>query len=832
MNLSQSYILSRIAVSFFADLLLLSCANYDNPVIDTAQGNFDISCSLDFEMKDSFNQIFELPDSLKETTPITLEITDIQSKATTSWPDISDFSTDNYFQPGDYKISAHSESKSGIINFYCDTIVKLYSQRTVRLNLNLRPQESWIDNSLKNESKFSLDKVCYHSLLTGSTDSVTDINSSAFVTSGKTEVIAQISNNNDRIIFLTLENPISTESGVRYNLSTILTDNQLTLSEINGQNLSSININDRIFECQPPVINTIGFSSSEPIVATEGITLSHPVSFSIQSESPLKHIYLGVISPLINLLNGSKDPFELDLLNPTAEQEEILNQYSLYISLNEDKTQATIDFKESIEGLASIISAKSEFFISAVDNLGLVSNQKSLIVDTESVSFDVIDVTDAEIGENITTVSMIPSRSGIEINDIEFISETGKKCPILSHDFSGNKLTVELSIPEGINPEKIDLNFMGLRRTMFTVKRSVPDYTIFPDGYATSLRLKIVGHTDKVSKALTRLLKFNIDNSAASVAERDTTTCSIVINGLKPKTNYIVHSWIKDANQSQKYKVTTEEALPVPEGDFEDVDPIIQYKHLPSGGRYALTSLDLINRQNYVDVTVYWTKKYWASINSRTFCTDAKLKNTWYMQPSTEIAWEGASGSKSMMIRSVGWDMEGEPIKDWVPEPGETQTKYSQTIPNVRHHSAGRLFLGKYSFNPSTGIETVNEGVEFTSRPSSLNGFYKYIADPTHTADQGFVKVELVRRDNLMEETVVADGSLLLGPCPDFKSFNVVLKYYRQDLHPTHLKVLFLSSREAADDPTDDVNVPVTPNPEKGAFIGSTLWIDNLSFTY
>lgn len=202
------------------------------------------------------------------------------------------------------------------------------------------------------------------------------------------------------------------------------------------------------------------------------------------------------------------------------------------------------------------------------------------------------------------------------------------------------------------------------------------------------------------------------------------------------------------------------------------------------------------------------------------------------MQPSAEVVWEGASGSKSMMVKSVGWDTNGPAIPDWVPEPGTGATRYSGAVPAVAHHSAGRLFLGKYSFNPTTMTEIYNEGVAFSSRPSSLNGFYKYSPDSGDPSDRGQVTIELVRRDATTNETVIASGEYIFGSCPDFKSFNVPLVYQRYDLHPTHLKIMFTSSIQADEVPIDDNNVPVTPNLEKGTYIGSTLWIDNLSFTY
>lgn len=830
--LKQTNPFVRIGFLLSVGLAIHGCSKYENPVSSVSQGKFEISYDVEMSVTDMSGISYPLPDSLTSISPIRLIITDASTGQTHTWQDVQELSPTNTFTPGTYKVELIAETEKGGFVFSADSIVNLTADSPARISLTLKPEIAWIKNRFSSESSYSLNNLTYHSLKNGATDTASVTRPDIFIKSGETEIYADVSDKNGSSIRLLQGRPLALKKSTLYVFNAELNDDVLRLNDEDGDILSLVSLTDDLFKNASPEISTSGFSDNIPLPAVEGMTIDEAVEMNITSAFPLEHLYFAVESPLVNLLNGSTETFEIDFLNLTDEQKEIISASHLGFAINNDRTSATINFNKSIEGLASLISARSVFTLSAINTAGLVSTPKTLIVDTKSVSFDIEKVEDATIGLNIARVTLIPSMRPIEISDLTFMTGDGQICPIIESSESNDRINLDILIPEGINPVQLDLYFVGLKRNSFAVNRVIPDFAVFPDGYATSARLRIAAREEKISKALTRILSFTIDGGDVSVVERDTTNCTVVINGLRPETTYRLDANLTRGISLMTTKFKTEIAAPVPDGDFEDVDPLITFKNLPSGGRYALTSLDLVNRQNYTDISVYWPKGNWTSINDRTFCQNSKLKNTWYMQPSAEIAWEGVSGSKSMMIKSVGWDADGSPIPDWVPEPEAGTAKFSGIVPKIAHRSAGRLFLGKYSFSPSTMTEVYNEGVPFSSRPSSLNGFYKYVPDAGTQSDRGKVTIELVRRDATTSETVIASGELMFASCPDFKSFNVPLLYHRYDLHPTHLKIMFISSAEADDAPIDDINVPLTPNLERGAYIGSILWVDNLSFSY
>ena len=238
----------------------------------------------------------------------------------------------------------------------------------------------------------------------------------------------------------------------------------------------------------------------------------------------------------------------------------------------------------------------------------------------------------------------------------------------------------------------------------------------------------------------------------------------------------------------------------------------------------------MVNRQNFTDVYVQWPKKYWASNNAKTFYTDSRNKNTWYMQPAAVLKPGLTDDVKAIVISSVGWDHDGEAIPDYVQLPGES-LPYSNNVPAVAHRSAGRLFIGGYDYDPSTGSEVYTEGVNFSSRPSALNGYFKFLPDITHTDDKAFVEVRLTNISDGVE-TVIAHGSITFDTAPDYRTFSVPLTYTYFNRPASRLYVMFSSSVAAGSQEYEDDNVPVTAYPELGVMRGSSLWVSGLTFSY
>lgn len=827
------HILARISMTA-ACMAVISCSSYENPSITSSHGNLNVVASVDASFRNSAGSPVMLSDLPAIADSISMTITDLATGAKHTWSSLDDYNPMEGLRTGDYRVSLRTTTIDNLLEFVCDTMVSIRSGETSNLNVTLRPSQAWAVITTASSAPYGIDSVITHSLISGKTCTITG--NDAFPQSGINEFVATVSDGAGRSVNLTVGEPVTLQAGYRYDLKCSSSNNAVVITDDAERLSCTTQFSDDIFSAGAPTVTTSGFTSDIAMQATEGVTLSEPVRIDVSSQIPLNHLYLAIVSPLVNLIEGNTDAFEFDLLNPSVQDMAMMETASLLFTVNDTKTIATIDFTRLVENLSSRTTALSSFTLRAENAASIVADPVTLSVNTRSVSFEVVSVEPAVIGKNISHIILRPSLPGVEVSDITIYTTGGDNtsiCPIITSTRNSDLLELDIRVPDGTASLPVQLDFMGLKRCSFTIGRKVPEFGVFPDGYATSARMKIVAHDDETARGLTRMLHFSVDRNRASIAERDTSECVITINGLSPDHKYRLDAYLSNTTSVMTTTFTTEPALAIPDGDFEDAGLEFEYKHLPSGGRYALTSLDVINRQNYVDVTLYWPKKYWASVNERTFCRNASVKNTWYMQLSSEIdRSEYESGAKSIKITSVGWNMNGSPIADWVPNPGTPPASYNANVPTMGQRSAGRLFLGKYTFDPNTNTEIFEEGVPFTSRPSSLNGFYKYQPDITAINDRGLVTIQLVSRDSFGNDIVIADGRMTFGSCPDFMAFNVPLEYSRPDLHPTHLKIMFMSSSLADDKPIDDSDVPVTPLPERSAFIGSTLWVDNLSFTY
>ena len=151
-----------------------------------------------------------------------------------------------------------------------------------------------------------------------------------------------------------------------------------------------------------------------------------------------------------------------------------------------------------------------------------------------------------------------------------------------------------------------------------------------------------------------------------------------------------------------------------------------------------------------------------------------------------------------------------------------TVTKESSTVQNGTYATKlisksifgtpipGLITLGNFNINLINFEATIEGGVPFTFKPEALIGYYQY--EPV-LGDEAFIGVILLKQNGSNWDTI-ADGSFTsTSNIMNWTPFTATLNY-RSAETPTHLNIIILSSDRNA----------VQPN--------STLYIDNLTFTY
>ncbi len=674
--------------------------------------------------------------------------------------------------------------------------------------------------------QYAIDGVALHTSGHGYNEVAIDSRSPLLITPGSTTCLIRLVRNDGASMTLAMPNQIKTEAATPVQIDITGHDEKIEVKASGSS--QEFTLSHEIWEGSAPIITTQGFESGVPISLIEGYPSVKPIVMDIVSSAPLQKVTLTLKG---KYLADQDVPGYCDLLDLP---EHLVNM-GLTSTLNSDGS-LSVDFTRLIESLNVEFNDLMEFSVQAVDAVGRASDIAKLVFTILSVDVEALSVTPAVLGDNYATVTFALSVDQVEEDDFTaYVDENGTLLPIdvdLLHIDSDKKIaTAGFMVPEGLNPVQMVIKYMDLPKLKFNVPRQVPDFNADIDAFAHSAIVSISAVDRSKAEAICKYANVYANGQRTTILQRDIDNSRLKVIGLEPSCGYDIVVEVLPDQFAAVAKTLTEADAGVPMGDFEDFEFTYDFKKIPSGGPYSSAAFPIYNNQNFTDFSGTWVTKYWASVNDKTLCKQAKMHNTWYMQPSAWLDFDDyASGFKSMHLVSVGWSLDGHEIPPYM-QSADSYIGYNANSPEPDHVSAGKLFLGKYAFDAATCSEVYYQGIEFNSRPSSLNGFYKYLPDARQDTDLGLVVVELLN-DKGDETHVIAHSEMKLDASPDFVSFNLPITYTIPNLKATRLKIMFASSDAAGSIEKEDTEVPVSPDVEHARFVGSELWIDNLSFTY
>lgn len=795
---------------FVISILAASCSS--NDMVETQQVGF---------MRFAFS-------SVPADSTVTLTVTSADGAYSHTWPDASLFSTTELFLTGDYTAEAYSGipgSEGYECPFYYGSArfdVKHLQQTEVDIDCSLMQAMMSVSFTQASGAPYTLKDATVHTSGHGYISVGHDEKRPAYVMPGETEIYVSLADGEGRTVNLAAGLSVKTMSNQSY-MFEINEDSDGTITVKCGRESRTIEIGPEIFSTSAPTVTPIGFTPGTTLHVTEGYPAPEQIAMHVVASAPLAALRL-----TINGFDTKATDYHIDI-DLISEAE---NLKGLKFDMP-DQSTADIDFTGLLETYQIDLSVNVTFTLQAIDILGRMSDPLELDAAIESVDFTLVYKSGAEIGVDTAIIKLLLNVSKAEPGDFTIFTESGTPLDINSAEWDAatRELTINFNVPSGTATVPVVIYFLNVSKLKVDIERSSPDFELSIDPFAKSARITVTAATPEIVDMVTRHAHITVNDAEVAVTKRDPASGLLEISGLQPSTRYTLSLWVIDHEFTATRQFITESAPQVPSGDFEEVTEKYKYKRLPSGGEYSATRFAIFNQQNFTDISVSWPNKHWASINDKTFCTGVANHNTWYMQPSAAIDFtQSASGSKSMMVRSVGWSPDGEEILPSV-QPNYGFLPYNTNQPSTTFVSAGRAFLGSYSFSLATMTETYSEGLPFSSRPSSLDGFFKYLPDVTEVGDNGKITVELVN-DTATPEILVGSGEFLFTTAPDFRSFNVPLQYYVYHTPVTRLRVMIMSSVPTSSGPSGDQGVPVTADLRTAAFSGSTLWIDNLSFSY
>lgn len=279
-----------------------------------------------------------------------------------------------------------------------------------------------------------------------------------------------------------------------------------------------------------------------------------------------------------------------------------------------------------------------------------------------------------------------------------------------------------------------------------TIDVNMPELNIECDPFANRVRIKVTGEKEDIAKWIIEQGSF-YKNDEKLNNEVSLTDDIFEINGLEPGLTYSDYSVSLGKGLYPGYKnninFQTEYELDVPNGEFneEDAENAININPINVGGNYWVSVLGVRSDQQIKSSIERIVPLGWATLNDLTCYSSSENKNTWYMVPSTFME------NNQVIIRSVGYNHAGPTI----PESGKSFNRnyYCENKPDLSDlfKSAGELFLGSYDYD---NLPQRIDGIEFKSRPSSLNFKYSYSAVDGET---GLVTIKIMDKDgNVLSE--------------------------------------------------------------------------------
>lgn len=860
-------------------LLLVSCANEDKQG-SSGYGAINVQVSADYKVVPATRSTAESASTIEnpDVSEFALKLVSSDGSFSRAWDSLADFDPATKIPVGAYTMSAFYgdiDTEGFEKPFYLGetpVAVRDRENSSVEINCTLANVKVTVEYSDAFKKYFADYSTTIHS--TGGEYikfSKTETRA-AYVKPGKITIQTHLKKQNG--IESTFEPAAIPNAAARqhYKIKLDISDNnageaQLNISfdETTETQPIKIDISDEVMVAPAPSFLLSGFESGIPVEAKEfNYPTDKNVNISLTAKGGLAGCTLTTAS---RCLESKGWPQEIDLLNMSQEQAETLHRLGLKIKgfSETGSKMGFIDFTELFTHLQIIESNDQHLFsISAKDMHGKVSESPvSLSVKNLPLTFSLQEPEAVFVGSSSAIVPILYDGTDANLIKFSYLNAEGHKVNCASSVLSSkeNLYQIKISVKAANEPVKVEASLSGgLKTTTASIPVLTPEFSITAEEYdiwAKKATVKLTATDPQYQEAVNRYAVLFANSSGQWIQASSTHKDNIyTISGLFPDTRYQIkgtcNSQQKNVNYHGNCTIHTEAAAGVPNGDFENLAQTINISDMNQGGKWSPT----VGNPTYQSKCSFNVSEPvgWASVNAKTSNTSATNQMSWFVCPSTyntTLSWTGTvpgipifggggtdtpdiyknltaqNGSNAMVVRNVAWDENG------TTPPAHYKTRgsayyYSENVPSIANRSAGKLFLGTYSYSGNS--ESYNEGAAFSSRPSILKGWYKYTPDNKDGSETGVISVTL-----LNGKTVLASGTINLTAASDYTEFTVPLVYNVTDKKANLLKIMITSSNHASYSQSEETATIKTTDyysRYESNSRGATLTIDNLNFIY
>ena len=712
---------------------------------------------------------------------------------------------------GDYTLSAAwqaSEEGVGKVAYYGESRAQVYDSRTTNVDLTCSVASAIVTRSIDVPTLADV-RLRVKSDAGGYVEWTAADNGFAGVNPGAVGAELLLVDEQNRQVAV---RPLTFDATAahHYHVTVVESDGAMTISTADGVS-ATLPLDEPLFSDAGPVFST----EMKAVSAVEGTATCR---FGVTASSGLKRLTLSI---------GRRDS-RASILS----ESDVLADYGA-----EGDTHVDVDLAGVLSQLVCVDGQPTGYVVTAQaeDSYGRVA-VSPLTVDVEIRPVTLAIRPVGEFDMDARQVWLTVEYNGRDFeNEVNFeVSNTASEwepLPVQSVERISDKLyRVSIEPSTSLQESRVRAVAGAVCSEPVTLRRQIPPYTIdFGEDNIWSSKVDLYVEAER-AESVVRYLKVYIseadDEWHPAVTEVVPEEHRITVSTLMPATNYSMVV-TADGKDEQTFSFVTESALTLPNPSFEDdLKETVKIGSINCGGKYSNVS-SWYPLYNTTSILVREAKG-WASVNAKTCSRYAECSNTWFRVPSTEIVEVSHDGAYGVRLRNVAWDLHG------VEPPRDTRTDneyYSRNVPTIANRSAGKVFLGTYTFN-ADGTETYSEGIAFRSRPTAVGGYYRYRQDVHDASETGLVVVELLGETSA-GETVIGRGEGRLSASTSFTLFKVPIVYTVRNLKATRLRLMISSSCYCSYNQADETaKIKTTDYLERGVSVGAELTLDDLRLYY
>lgn len=847
MHVLKDLCLATSFLAFFAGTGIISSCSEETKIERLGAARLAPSVIIDPSIVNCDGQVFSLSEIVPQPDILGFSLIADDGRYAHTWQSITEYPASEPLRPGAYTAVAFygSEYNEGFDapNFYGSKRINLASGDSQEVTITAGLASSMVKLNVSDELKSSFTDcgIMLHSEGFSYIKYSSKESRPAFIHPGPVDIAITVNTADGEEATIGISDNCSMEARHLYDVS-LSSDNaaEPTVSvSINGAEAGKIQITRALLQAPSPEVTPFGDSDSGTLNIPEGNTPAAPVGFAISNADAASLILTTIDASLTD--NGW--PAQIDLARATPTQLSVLEAKGLRLTRGASGAITSVDLTAVVPNIRYREGQpQSKFILVAGSAAGKMSEPKSVGIAISPVEIAVKSVSDIIIGLNTAEIVVISHTGDIDKN-ITIEALTGSNisepswtsCAITNIEKRGEgEYALRFSAPEGTFAElPVRVIYCGNVMAETTIKRVSPAFSFDVDAYAMSAVIRINAATTELRDLICSLIKIYIDGKPTVVVAREGDDGYCLIGSLQPSHTYSIKATLlenpSENDFTKELMFSTEPTTAIRNSDFEDHGDGVRYKNLPSGGRYSQSIIDIFNQQNFTTYKLD-VPRYWANTNAKTFCTEARNLNTWYLAPSVFSDIDNVANYVSVVLQSVAWDLNGQSIPDYRQQQNQF-IAYNPNIPFITHRAAGKVFLGSYEFNAATGQETYTEGIKFGSRPVAVNGNYHFSPCSADLNDAGLVSVEVL---GIVDgrETTIASGRKELTAALTYTAFTVPLNYSYFGIKATKLKIMLSSSRHIGSIEYESQHIKTSPDPVSATSIGGKLWIEDLSLSY